>query len=238
MWKLLEKLSEITQFSRFFPSSNSVFDLRSSSSTTVNSISLSTTLIFVFIHEAQSHAIRFKGDISNSLEWGKFLLDEDTKTKPIHAPSPSFVSRILNYSLVCSCCSARWKHKDEADSRALFRLSRIRIQYHNWFADIRAQVNLSLVEICMYSQVHVQVKHVLKQGNRGRRHQTWQKRWTPATRRRWFHESQRRCSSTMWWRRCRWGSSPGAEPTPWSPHWCPRWSCELRDIWSKWYFKP
>ena len=35
------------------------------------------------------------------------------------------------------------------------------------------------------------------EGNRGRRHQTWQKRWTPATRRRWFQESQRRCSSTM-----------------------------------------
>ena len=164
MWKLLEKLSEITQFSRFFPSSNSVFDLRSSSSTTVYSISLSSTLIFVCFHLAQPLTIQLTDDVPNSLDWLKFLLDEDTKTKPIHAPSPSFVSRILNYSLVCSCHSPRWKHKDEADSRALFRLSRIRIQYHNWFADIRAQVNLSLVEICMYSQVHVQVKHVLKQG--------------------------------------------------------------------------
>ena len=32
-----------------------------------------------------------------------------------------------------------------------------------WFADIRAQANLSLVEICMYNQVRVQVQHVLKQ---------------------------------------------------------------------------
>ena len=129
--KLLEKLSEITQFSRFFPSSNSVFDLRSSSSTTVYSISLSSTLIFVCFHMAQPLTIQLTDDVPNSLDWLKFLLDEDTKTKPIHAPSPSFVSRILNYSLVCSCHSPRWKHKDEADSRALFRLSRIRIRYYN-----------------------------------------------------------------------------------------------------------
>ena len=63
MWKLLEKLSETTKLSRFSTTSYSVFNLGSSSSTTVNSISLSTTLIFVFIREAQSHAIHSKGGI-------------------------------------------------------------------------------------------------------------------------------------------------------------------------------
>ena len=105
-----KKLSEITQFSRFFPSSNSVFDLRSSSSTTVYSISLSSTLIFVCFHLAQPLTIQLTDDVPNSLDWLKFLLDEDTKTKPVHAPSPSFVSRILNYSLVCSFHISRlWK---------------------------------------------------------------------------------------------------------------------------------
>ena len=109
-WKLLEKLLETTRFSRFSTTSNSVFDLGSSSSTTVNSISLSTTLIFVFIHEAQSHAIHSKGDIANSLEWWKFLFNGGTKTKPIHAPSPSFLIRIQYYGLVCSLNDWRYRN--------------------------------------------------------------------------------------------------------------------------------
>ena len=57
---------------------------------------------------------------------------ENTKTKPIHAPSSGFPVSEVGIII--------------------------------WFADIRAQVNLSVVEIYMYNQVHVQVKHVLKQG--------------------------------------------------------------------------
>ena len=55
--KTAQKQSETAIFSRFSTTSNSVFDLGSSSSTAVNSISLSTTLIFVLIHEAESHAM-------------------------------------------------------------------------------------------------------------------------------------------------------------------------------------
>ena len=57
---------------------------------------------------------------------------ENTKTKPIHAPSSGFP--VSEFGIII------------------------------WFSDIRAQDNLSVVEICMYNQVHVQVKHVLKQG--------------------------------------------------------------------------
>ena len=142
MWKLLEKLSEITQFSRFFPSSNSVFDLRSSSSTTVYSISLSSTLIFVCFHMAQPLTIQLTDDVPNSLDWLKFLLDEDTKTHPLQALSAEFSIIVWFAAVIAQGENTKTKPIHAPSSG--FPVSEFGIII--LFADVRAQVWLKSVQ--------------------------------------------------------------------------------------------
>ena len=69
-------------------------------------------------------------------------------THPLQALSAEF-SIIVWFTAVIL-----WKHKIEADSRALFRLSRIRIRYYNLVCRC---LSPSLVEICSIKYVQVQV---------------------------------------------------------------------------------
>ena len=101
-WKLLKKQSETTIFSRFSTTSNSVFDLGSSSSTAVNSISL-------FNHtRICSHPrgwITCHADLKVIFQivWNdESFFNGQTNTKPIHAIFTTFLTRIQYYGLVCS----------------------------------------------------------------------------------------------------------------------------------------